>query len=406
LIVALLVVEFASAIFRNAWEGGNWWGARYVAQTVPLFMIPIAALETKLFDKKSWRAVVIGLFVIGVGVQVVGAFGNDRDYLDITGQGPYFVGHLHFLLHGALDSLLIYLSPTGMPIQINPYGVVLILFAGVLGAWSIWFMRQSEVVASSTRWGWMLGVAVIGIELAAFVVWVVAPYSQVASARANTKYVAATTFLADGRTCEATKMFTLALDRNTTFSRQAVAWVEQLAPRATGTAISANDLMTDEDRIGDGVMSKDSENTISGDGAFKASTSTGQDVIERGLSYAISVEPNTRYELSGWIKTENIYGSGYGVVTVHEDNGAWNNARGTDMTSLSETRGWQPFHKTFTTLPTTRRLFVAAGLWKTFGTVWVDDVRLVQDTGTNPTWENFPNSCPQVGILKSNLPMH
>ncbi len=93
------------------------------------------------------------------------------------------------------------------------------------------------------------------------------------------------------------------------------------------------------------------------------------------LLYLIT-PPNTAYELSGWMKTEDIYGAGYGVVTLYEDDGNWGSGRTTDLTSLDETHGWQPFGNGITTLATTKRVIIKASLWKSFGTVWVDGLVL------------------------------
>ena len=66
------------------------------------------------------------------------------------------------------------------------------------------------------------------------------------------------------------------------------------------------------------------------------------------------------------------------MVTVFEDDGDWGSGRSIDIQSMDETHGWQPFRETLTTLATTRRLFVKTGLYKTFGTLWADGIRLVQ----------------------------
>jgi hypothetical protein len=75
---------------------------------------------------------------------------------------------------------------------------------------------------------------------------------------------------------------------------------------------------------------------------------------------------------------------------VYEDDGAYQNIRGTDIVNASESDGWSRFQKTLTTQPTTHRLFVAAGLWKTFGTVWVDGLEVAQITADNLAVPELP----------------
>lgn len=406
-ILVLVLIEFTAVFLRVDWDGGTWWGPRYLVQITPLVMLPLGFLidKTSLIQRRMWTGVLVVLAILGFLIQVVGALVSDRDYLDIVGAPSALMGQLDFLSHGVFDSLVVYLIPAGIPVRINPYAIVLIVIVVGLGIWLANWMRAQEFSVPRAR-AWRGLALVLGIELLAFGVWVVAPYSQVLTARADTKFVAANTFLADGRTCEATKLYGIALSRGTAQAAPAVARIEHVASRPQGIGFSANDLLTDEERSGDAVLSRDAETSISDDGAFKASTAGQQDVIARGLSYSIPAKPNQMYQVSGWVKSENIYGTGYGVVTVFEDNGLWEKSRVTDMVNVDETSGWQFFRKTFTTLPTTRRFIIAAGLWKTFGTVWVDGVQLAETSASNPASPNLASVCPQTGIRKSDLPSH
>jgi hypothetical protein len=179
-------------------------------------------------------------------------------------------------------------------------------------------------------------------------------------------------------------MYALAIERGTTYQREAVSRLDALLPRGRGTPIPAGDLLAEEEKSGDGVIEEDGVVTISGAGSLKASAVEGADVIVRGHANPIPVLPGTTYEVSGWIKAENVYGEGFGSVTVSEDDGVYRHIRATDIVLMDETRGWTRFQKTLTTLPTTQRLFVAAGLWKTYGTVWIDGLQVAQITRDNP----------------------
>jgi hypothetical protein len=225
---------------------------------------------------------------------------------------------------------------------------------------------------------------VLLVEFAAGTVWIVAPYSQVLTAKADTKFVAANSFLADGRTCEASALYRIALERGTSFQQQAFARVSQSDPQPHGTRITASDLLGDVENLSNVLVEEDDTITITRNGSFKASAAEGADVIARGHATPIPVLSRTRYEISGWIKTADVYGEGFGSVTVYEDDGDFHKTRGTDIALADETNGWIQFHKTFETLPSTHRLFVAAGLWKSFGTVWIDGLQIAQTTSQNP----------------------
>ena len=104
----------------------------------------------------------------------------------------------------------------------------------------------------------------------------------------------------------------------------------------------------------------------------------GKDVSAATTSWPVGAKPNMEYELSGWIQGDALYGKGYGVVTLYEDDGDWGSRRSTDISFLDETSGWKLFRKRITTLPTTKRFFINLGLFQTYGTLWIDGIELVQ----------------------------
>jgi hypothetical protein len=385
LFLALVGAAFGTALARPDWDGGTWWGPRYLVQITPFLILPLGILESARNPaRRIWNLLLGTLLGFGWLVQMVGASGNARDYLDITGNWITFAGQIDFLRHAALDSLIIYLSPQGFPLQVNPYGIVLLLIIVALGAWIIARWRHPSESASSPRSGLAVAAIILLAEFAAFVAWIVVPYPEVLSAQANTQFVAANAFRADGRACEAIALYQIAIERGTAYQQQAVARLNQLAPLPRGTPVDASALLAQQEKTGSGFVQVDGTTTVTGHGSLMASSANGDDVIARGHADPLPVLPNTTYEVSGWIKTVNVYGAGFGSVTVSEDDGAYHHIRATDVAIQDESRGWTRFHKTLTTLPTTHRLFVAAGLWKSFGTVWADGLQIAQITKDNP----------------------
>ena len=111
---------------------------------------------------------------------------------------------------------------------------------------------------------------------------------------------------------------------------------------------------------------------------MRIQSAPGKEISIEVDSQFIDVKPNTRYVLSGWSKTEGLYGGGGAVVGWYEDNGKWGSSHGQDVQDILEPRGWQPFRTTITTLPTTRRILIKLGLWNEYGTVWTDGLHLVE----------------------------
>ncbi len=387
LLLALALAAFTSNILRPDWDGGTWWGPRYLAQMTPLLVIPIGARlgDSARAARKVWDILFAALFVFGVLVQAVALFRNDRDFLDVTGKGVAFLGQLDFLAHGALDSLVVSASPLGLALSVNPFGVLLIVAGILLGLALLARIRNGAAVPASPRIGCFVLAAVLLVEFAAFVAWIVAPYPRVLAAQGDARYTAGNNFLASGRKCEATKMYLIALERETNFQREALARLDGLLPRARGETLTADDLLAQVEMPNDASVMKDNATTLSGDGALKLSLPNGKDATIIATSHPLVVQPNTPYALSGWLKTANIYGTGTAVVSVYEDDGNWKRPRTTDLAASDETHGWQPFHKPFTTLPTTQRVIVKASLWKTYGTVWIDGLTLGQaEAPTSP----------------------
>jgi len=403
LCAVLVLIAIVTVLLRSDGDGGSWWGLRYLVQITPLLIIPIGAL-LELPSRTArgfWTGMLVLLSGIGLFVSAIGALTSDRDYLDIMGGiGTHLNGQIDFLRHGALDSLVLSLSPAGFPLQINSYGVVLLTVIVVLGAWIVAQLRSSDAPPpTSPGHGVALLVLVLAIEFAALITWIVAPYSQVLAAKGDTKFVSGNLFLADSRKCEATAMYLMAIERGTQYQRDALARLDELLPLARGTPVSADELMANVETERGALVSIDERAStesifnISGDGALRFSAALGQDASASATTDPMPALPNTTYEISGWMKTENVYGSNYGVVEFREDNGRWGMTRGTDLFALDETNGWRPFRKTITTLPTTQRIFLAAGLWKTYGTVWVDKLQIAQISPDNPP-SAVPQTCP------------
>jgi hypothetical protein len=383
---AIVVTSILFNALNVNWEQPSWWGPKYLVPLFPLVLLSIGLLltYTRALSRLFWSCLALLVGLAGLGVQLVGILTDDREYLDVIGNGINLLDALDFLRHGALESLVVYLSPDGFPIQVNPYGLLLLLVAALLGLWLIRSLQCGDVGTTSVRAGLALLVLILLVEFVAFLVWIVAPYPQVLVANGNTKFVAGNLFLADGRRCEAQAMYLLALDRGTMYQRQALERLAELLPRVEGVSIGADDLMHEVEMPDDATVTRDDRVTLLGDGALRISVPSGRDAIVIAVASPFSVQPNQAYEISGWMKTEGVYGSGYAVVTVFEDDGSWGGGRISDLKIMDETHGWQPWWGRVTTLPTTRRLFVKVSLWKTFGTVWVEGIRLAQITNSAP----------------------
>jgi hypothetical protein len=383
--LTLVLVALGTAMSRPDWDGGTWWGPRYLVQITPFLILPLGVFETMRAPARRLVAIFLALVSLGgLFVSAVGAFTSERDYLDIVGQGTHLAGQIDFLQHGFFDSLVLYWLPEG--IQINPYGIVLLGIVTLTGVWiARAFWSHTSVPTYSWRAGWsVLGVA-LTVQVFALIVWIVIPYDQVQARKADTLFHAGELFAADGRVCEAVASYLLAIERGTDYQAHAYARVEELLPRAQGQTLAA-EIFGDEIEAPTIVtVEEDTHITVSGSASLKISApQSAGNVIARVQAIPLSALPDTRYELSGWIRAENVYGQGYGSITVSEDNGRFEHIRSTDLIKWDETLGWSYFQRTFTTLPTTRRLFIAAWLWKTPGTVWVDDLRLAQITESNP----------------------
>jgi len=111
-----------------------------------------------------------------------------------------------------------------------------------------------------------------------------------------------------------------------------------------------------------------------GDNSIKISSSGGADA---SWSQTVSVEPNARYRLSGWIKTENLEaGSSHGAVI---------NAHGLPESTAADvpatgTNDWMKMSTTVNIGSSGEVQFnTTLGGWgQATGTVWFDDVKLAQ----------------------------
>jgi hypothetical protein len=387
LILVFILVGWSSVITRPDWDGGTWWGPRYLVQITPFFLLPFGMLEE---ISKPWRQlwqIVLGMtFMGGLFVQIIGISNNSRDYFDVTRQWITLAGQLDLLRFGVVDSMMINIQTPESSWQVNTWGLLLLviitlcLFQLMISV----FNSRSQGLTSP-----YLGIAVtafiLAVESLGFIVWIVKPYPQVLAAQTSTQFVAGNALVAERRVCEALTLYSLAIERGTARQSEAVTRLNQLDPLPKGIPLSTHDFFFEEEIVGSAQIEEDIHTTISGNGSLRISAGGLEDVIARGHTQPMAVLPNTPYRISGWIKTENIYGSGFASVTVAEDNGAFRNIRDTDIVFRDETSGWSRFHKVVQTLPTTHRLFFSAGLWKTSGIAWIDGLEVAR----LPT-EKFP----------------
>ena len=397
LLIASLII--ALGLFYSLDRSGTqvgWWGPKELVDITPLGLVPISILltETRHLLRRFWYLLAFGLGLVGAGIQMVALLVDDREYSDVTGNGIDFAGGIDFLRHGAMDSLLINLSPIGRFVQVNIYGIGMFFVAVLLFVWIIKkISHEKEVGGASLRWNSALLAVVLVAEFFSFITWVVAPYTQVMIAKANTRFVAGNLFLADNRKCEASAMYLQALTGRTIYLTNAFARIRELLPRAQGRRIAPSDLVANVQASEGAMIEEDDADALNGESSLKISLPAEKDEDVYVYTDPIGAEPNQTYELSGWIKVEGIYGEKYAVVSIVEDDGNWGNSRGTTILSVRGTYGWQPFAQTIATLPTTKRIFLRAGLWRTHGTVWLGLLQFAKITEDNPATKIL-RSCP------------
>jgi hypothetical protein len=319
---------------------------------------------------------------------------DESEYNDVTASIVDLAKGWDFWRHGVIDSLTVHLSPAGQFIQVNPFGVTMLFIAALLLVCILNSMRQGgDDSKASHGWSIALLVLVLLIQLVSFITWIVAPYPQVLQARANTRFVAGKLFLADSRNCEASAMYLQALAGRTIYLTDAFMRIGEALPRAQGRRIAPSDLVANVQASEGAMIEEDDADSLNGESALKISLPAEKNGAVSVYTDPIGVQPNKTYEFSGWIKVERINGEKYAVVSIVEDDGNWGNGRGTDILSMSGTHGWQPFAQTITTLPTTRRVFLMAGLWRTHGTVWLGLLQFAKITEDNPATKIL-RSCP------------
>jgi len=72
---------------------------------------------------------------------------------------------------------------------------------------------------------------------------------------------------------------------------------------------------------------KDESKSLSGDGSLRLFLPPDQDAVVS--AFRTASRPSRRHiRIVRWIQVQGIYGSGYAVVTVHEDDGSFGRARG------------------------------------------------------------------------------
>ena len=378
-ILVVLNILFNGSYF--AWEGGSYWGPRYLVEIVPLMILPLGFLwgAGQGAVRWLWRLLSVLVFGIGLGVQLLGVLTNDREYLDLTGRWIDIPGALDFLRHGAIDSLMFSFAPHG-EFEISPYGWFLLLLCLLCGLFLIVRVSAKDTeYRLGSRWNNVaVSLIAIGIPLGGLIAWMVPNFSSALVAKGNTKYVAAESFFSDQRFCEAKGFYSEALYFGTPFSKPSASRLEQIAPGPVGIEIDIGDLMALEPDNGSVTIKPDSSVTLFGHNSLEIAAPQGKQVNVEADSRFIPVHGGTQYALFGWLKTSGIAGDGAAILGWYEDNGKWSDSHSLDIVRTSGTHGWSLFTQMITTLPTTRRALLKAGLWESYGTVWIEGLRLIQ----------------------------
>lgn len=97
----------------------------------------------------------------------------------------------------------------------------------------------------------------------------------------------------------------------------------------------------------------------------------------------IDAQPDTLYTFSAWGKSIAVDGTNAPAVRVVELNstGGWITQHNL---GFSRDSGWEQKQTTFITNPNASKLYVYANIWNSYGTFFVDDIYLSNESTTNP----------------------
>lgn len=376
-VLSLILINILYNGAYRLWEGGTYWGTRYLVLIVPLMLLPIGLTIDSLRGRKQlvFASGLLFVFLVGLGIQILGALVGDRDYLDVTGKWIQVSGALDFFRHGAIDSLFIYLQPNGF--EINLYGWALIALTILLGIW-LWQTTRTDVrLEPSFGTGIVVVLSTWTILLGLLITQVLAVYPRVLAGQGNTRFVAAETFFENHRYCEARNLYLASLYFGTDFARHVPARIETISPRAAGLPVEIGALTASIESDTVIEVEYDARESLLNAESLRIGAPAGKLASGATLTEFIQLKPQTRYELTGWLKVSEI-NEGNAVVAWYEDDGRWRNPLTIDLINLTGTSGWQLLRKEITTLPTTRRGIIKIGLWRAAGTLWVEGIRLVE----------------------------
>lgn len=119
------------------------------------------------------------------------------------------------------------------------------------------------------------------------------------------------------------------------------------------------------------------------------------------------------WRLSGWLKTAGYSGAGLAFLALYQFNDADEIVAWQDFGSLRDDRDWTRFVYAFNNAPGAVRWRIRAGLYRASGTVWVDDVRLLRESGrvqplntaTGRPGDGLEVSPLQIGLFDPSAPL-
>ena len=357
----------------SSWWDQSYWGPKYLVEFVPLMMVPIGLLWDSLSGARAkiWKTLCGLIFVVGFFVQLFAVLSNDREQLDAFDRWIDIRYAFDLVSHGGIDSLMFSVSPNGI-LMPNAYGwwsLILITIFGI--ALFIRWRTSNDAIQFDAQSSAVLSISTLGVQLVAVLAFVALPYADVFASKGNLKYIAGNNYFAENKLCQARSMYLEALSLGTDYAPQAMRQLDVIVPIAQGEDIPIADFTNPE-------INSSALRIFPSEPMMKTEVPSNEEGNAETATDFFPVQPNVDYQIIGWVESENVYGSGSGLMGWYEDRGDWTKGRYTQFTSIRGTRGMQYIRETITTQPMTRRAMLKIGLWQSYGTLWAGGLRLVR----------------------------
>jgi len=154
-----------------------------------------------------------------------------------------------------------------------------------------------------------------------------------------------------------------------------------------------------------------SEGYHSGRRCVRIDSAAHETIEERKVWLDLPAEPGS-LRVQGWLRTQDVHRDGFAYVAWYQYDADGKLLAWKDFAQVRGTTDWTSYHDDFAIQPGATRLHLKAGLYRTSGTAWLDDLAIgpvalatPMNTSNGKPADGLETTPQQIGVFDPSVPL-